>query len=193
MVIAYDGPGEQFRPRFHLVTQYLTQRGFGVFVPNTRGSSGYGTAFLNLDNATHRPDVVKDYVEAVHYLVEQKTATPGKIFGFGRKYGATILLRAVQNNPELLAAAAEADAIMNFPEFINGAPAILATNVETEFGTVSQESLMKELSPIHFLSEIKIPLLAFQSEKAYRDWETDRKSTRLNSSHEIPSRMPSSA
>ena len=28
---------------------------------------------------------------------------------------------------------------------------------------------------------------------SYRDWETDRKSTRLNSSHEIPSRMPSSA
>ena len=27
----------------------------------------------------------------------------------------------------------------------------------------------------------------------YRDWETDRKSTRLNSSHEIPFRMPSSA
>ena len=30
-------------------------------------------------------------------------------------------------------------------------------------------------------------------DEAYRDWETDRKSTRLNSSHEIPSRMPSSA
>ena len=30
-------------------------------------------------------------------------------------------------------------------------------------------------------------------ETTYRDWETDRKSTRLNSSHEIPSRMPSSA
>ena len=29
--------------------------------------------------------------------------------------------------------------------------------------------------------------------RCYRDWETDRKSTRLNSSHEIPSRMPSSA
>ena len=29
--------------------------------------------------------------------------------------------------------------------------------------------------------------------REYRDWETDRKSTRLNSSHEIPSRMPSSA
>ena len=28
---------------------------------------------------------------------------------------------------------------------------------------------------------------------SYRDWETDRKSTRLNSSHEFVSRMPSSA
>ena len=30
-------------------------------------------------------------------------------------------------------------------------------------------------------------------EKCYRDWETDRKSTRLNSSHSRASRMPSSA
>ena len=34
--------------------------------------------------------------------------------------------------------------------------------------------------------------LAFAS-WGYRDWETDRKSTRLNSSHSGESRMPSSA
>ena len=33
-----------------------------------------------------------------------------------------------------------------------------------------------------------VPLLPL-----YRDWETDRKSTRLNSSHSAKSRMPSSA
>ena len=32
-----------------------------------------------------------------------------------------------------------------------------------------------------------------QAVKQYRDWETDRKSTRLNSSHRSLSRMPSSA
>ena len=31
------------------------------------------------------------------------------------------------------------------------------------------------------------------AERQYRDWETDRKSTRLNSSHSAKSRMPSSA
>ena len=34
---------------------------------------------------------------------------------------------------------------------------------------------------------------AFILENSYRDWETDRKSTRLNSSHSAKSRMPSSA
>ena len=31
------------------------------------------------------------------------------------------------------------------------------------------------------------------TKEQYRDWETDRKSTRLNSSHSAKSRMPSSA
>ena len=35
------------------------------------------------------------------------------------------------------------------------------------------------------------PMMGFTT--AYRDWETDRKSTRLNSSHITRSRMPSSA
>ena len=35
--------------------------------------------------------------------------------------------------------------------------------------------------------------LGIKGVRTYRDWETDRKSTRLNSSHEIPYRMPSSA
>ena len=33
----------------------------------------------------------------------------------------------------------------------------------------------------------------YKDQGAYRDWETDRKSTRLNSSHRSLSRMPSSA
>ena len=41
--------------------------------------------------------------------------------------------------------------------------------------------------------EAEISEQTAQTVTAYRDWETDRKSTRLNSSHEIPSRMPSSA
>ena len=37
------------------------------------------------------------------------------------------------------------------------------------------------------------PTLSLAHQNRYRDWETDRKSTRLNSSHRSLSRMPSSA
>ena len=47
------------------------------------------------------------------------------------------------------------------------------------------------------VSELKRLLIEKQeqptTDQPYRDWETDRKSTRLNSSHSGESRMPSSA
>ena len=49
------------------------------------------------------------------------------------------------------------------------------------------------MSKGHSLSERMILLHLMEDVGMYRDWETDRKSTRLNSIHEIPSRMPSSA
>ena len=44
--------------------------------------------------------------------------------------------------------------------------------------------------------KLNIPLVKDKDRRRmtqYRDWETDRKSTRLNSSHSAKSRMPSSA
>ena len=40
---------------------------------------------------------------------------------------------------------------------------------------------------------LKDPITKVIANPKYRDWETDRKSTRLNSSHRSLSRMPSSA
>ena len=55
---------------------------------------------------------------------------------------------------------------------------------------VSKNDTKSDRLPWHCSRDISA---LFISINYYRDWETDRKSTRLNSSHEIPSRMPSSA
>ena len=46
---------------------------------------------------------------------------------------------------------------------------------------------------VNNLTEVKNQYIYVLVDEAYRDWETDRKSTRLNSSHRSLSRMPSSA
>ena len=63
-------------------------------------------------------------------------------------------------------------------------------DLQGEFG-VLHHKLMNNFYDSH-LYYIYEYLLTEQA-KVYRDWETDRKSTRLNSSHSAKSRMPSSA
>ena len=46
--------------------------------------------------------------------------------------------------------------------------------------------------PKHYTDKVS-GIECIQVTQHYRDWETDRKSTRLNSSHSAKSRMPSSA
>ena len=59
--------------------------------------------------------------------------------------------------------------------------------VECEAGVQAyiQQTLFDEEALKEMIASFPLP--------AYRDWETDRKSTRLNSSHITRSRMPSSA
>ena len=45
----------------------------------------------------------------------------------------------------------------------------------------------------HIFKEYKKVTSLCEMSGGYRDWETDRKSTRLNSSHSGETRMPSSA
>ena len=52
---------------------------------------------------------------------------------------------------------------------------------------------VKDVMDMAKISSLNNLAIAKNDDALYRDWETDRKSTRLNSSHEIPSRMPSSA
>ena len=59
---------------------------------------------------------------------------------------------------------------------------------------LEHDSVMKH--GIEIADEVLRPELDFVNvikKYGYRDWETDRKSTRLNSSHSAKSRMPSSA
>ena len=80
------------------------------------------------------------------------------------------------------------------PEFDNigmeGVPAVQLFNSDLfkSNGSIKVDSILG-YNPRYFNWKTNIDRV----HGAYRDWETDRKSTRLNSSHSAKSRMPSSA
>ena len=63
-----------------------------------------------------------------------------------------------------------------------------------DFLNLPPKDLLNTISTIQkYLKKNHIPNKSNLNIRRYRDWETDRKSTRLNSSHSAKSRMPSSA
>ena len=73
IVNVHGGPESQSRPAFAPVTQYLLGRGYAVFFPNVRGSTGYGKAYTHLDDVGLRMDSVEDLAYAAHWLREAAT------------------------------------------------------------------------------------------------------------------------
>ena len=69
-------------------------------------------------------------------------------------------------------------------------PAYDSDRVRQVFGNLSID---KARLPSSGLTKIGVPSFVAEWLLRYRDWETDRKSTRLNSSHSRAARMPSSA
>ena len=82
-----------------------------------------------------------------------------------------------------------------FHFFINGR--ILRGFIALAFGLFRTYDIIHACVPVQLESNIPAFFLKLFGKKVimgwYRDWETDRKSTRLNSSHSAKSRMPSSA
>ena len=60
--------------------------------------------------------------------------------------------------------------------------------IQNKVYKLKKDALVTKDIPLKASQEIEIVM-----DVVYRDWETDRKSTRLNSSHSGESRMPSSA
>ena len=69
-----------------------------------RGSTGYGTAYMNLDNTTKRMDSVADLAHAAHWLRDQKKGDPKRLAVYGGSYGGFMVLAQVTHYPDLWAA-----------------------------------------------------------------------------------------
>lgn len=156
---AHGGPENQFRPGFIRNFQYLALNGYGIFAINPRGSSGYGQAFLDMDNYKNRWKSVKDYETAARWLISEGYADPKKIAIKGGSYGGFMTLAALTTNPDLYAAGIDEVGIANFVTFLKNTAPYRRALRESEYGPLSDSAFLMEISPISHVDKIKAPLL----------------------------------
>ena len=156
-VNAHGGPESQSRPGFAPVTQYLLDRGLGVFMPNVRGSTGYGKAFTHLDDVELRMDSVTDLANAAHWLRDQGHE---RIAVMGGSYGGFMVLAAMTEYPELWSAGVDIVGIANMVTFLENTGSYRRRLREPEYGSLEKDrDFLESISPIHKAERITAPLM----------------------------------
>jgi dipeptidyl aminopeptidase/acylaminoacyl peptidase len=156
----HGGPESQERPNFRQDYQALVDGGIAVFAPNIRGSSGFGKAFVQLDNHEKRFDANRDIQASADYLVAAGVGAPGKLGITGGSYGGYAVMVGLTEFPDTFAAGANLFGIVNFETFFAQSTPWMGAMSVGEYGDPkTQLDLLRALSPIHKLDRVKAPLL----------------------------------
>lgn len=160
VVYVHGGPESQSRASFNSILQFFTHRGFAVFVPNVRGSSGYGRTWIHLDDVRKRMDSVADLAKGVDWLIEHGEADQEAIAVMGGSYGGFMVLAALTHYPELWAAGVDIVGISNLRTFIENTSPYRRHLRESEYGTIEEDGeFFDQISPIHHIDKITAPLM----------------------------------
>lgn len=159
IVNVHGGPEGQERPGFNPLTQYYLSRGYAVFAPNVRGSTGYGKTFTHLDDVKNREDSVKDLAYAVEWLKEKGLADEKRIAVTGGSYGGYMTMAAITLYPDLWAAAVNTVGIVNWETFLKNTSGYRRRQREVEYGMLDRDiDFLRSISPIAKIDRIKTPL-----------------------------------
>lgn len=157
VVNVHGGPESQSRPAFAPVTQYLLHRGYAVFSPNVRGSTGYGKTYTHLDDVELRMDSVRDLAHAAYWLREKGH---GRVAVMGGSYGGFMVLAALTGYPELWSAGVDIVGIANLVTFLENTGSYRRALREAEYGSLERDrGFLESISPIHKAEEIRAPLM----------------------------------
>lgn len=163
IVNIHGGPEGQTRPGFLGRANYLVNElGIALFLPNVRGSTGYGKRFVGLDNGPFkREDTVKDIGAFVDTLARDPALDASRFAEAGGSYGGYMCYASAIRFASRFRAAQCTVAISNFVTFLEHTQSYRRDLRRVEYGDERdpvQRAKLVEISPMTHISEIKIPL-----------------------------------
>lgn len=167
VLYVHGGPQSQERPDFTWFSmpliQFLTLNGFAVFVPNVRGSTGYGLSYMKMVDHDWGGNDLKDQVEGLKMLEKDSRIDSTRRAVIGRSYGGYMTLTLVSRHPDLWKAGCDMFGPYDLPSFINRLPESWKTFFYLAMGHPEKDrEFLLERSPKTYMKNVKCPLLVIQ-------------------------------
>ncbi|HZT96352.1 MAG TPA: alpha/beta fold hydrolase [Chloroflexota bacterium] len=164
----HGGPQGQERPDFAWFSmpliQFLTLNGFAVFVPNVRGSTGYGFSYMKQVDRDWGGQDRLDHVFAMeHVLPNDSRLDVTRVGVMGRSYGGFMTLTLAARHPSLWAAAIDMFGPYDLFTFIDRLPPTWKPMTRQVIGDPETEpDFVRERSPATYIDQITCPLFVIQ-------------------------------
>src|SRR6185503_18745069 len=162
LVYIHGGPESQFRPNFNAFMQYLAlELKIAVLAPNVRGSTGYGKAFVELDNGLKRADAVKDIGAALNWIATQRELNAQRVALYGGAYGGYMTYAAMIDYNDKVTLGISAAGISNFTTFLANLSGYRRDLRRAEYGDerdAQTRDYLEKISPLTNAARIKKPL-----------------------------------
>ena len=166
VVWVHGGPAAQSRAKFRPDMQMLLSQGYAVLMPNVRGSTGYGRAWMEADDFGKRGIAVDDLVAARHWLAAQPGINPARIGIMGQSYGGWMVLAAITRHPELWRAAVDYYGIADWFTLLRDTGPWRRQHRALEYGVPGRhDDVLREFSPIHGAGAVTAPLLVAHGDR----------------------------
>lgn len=169
ITVIHGGPtDERAQFGFAPLLQWLTNRGYAVFVVNFRGSPGFGKAFMNAERHEWGGAMHRDVLEQVRYLVDRKIADPKRLAVFGGSYGGYETLVAMTLTPDVFACGNAVVGPSNLETFVDPKTLPPDWSPEALFARLGDPrteeglELLKSRSPFNFAAQTKGRMLIVQ-------------------------------
>jgi dipeptidyl aminopeptidase/acylaminoacyl peptidase len=169
VVNVHGGPWARDTWQFNPEVQFLANRGYAVFQPNFRGSTGYGRKFWEASFKQWGRTMQDDVTDGVQWLVKEGIADPKRIAIYGGSYGGYAALAGIAFTPELYAAAVDYVGVSNLFTFMKTIPPNWKPYLDMfreMVGDMEKDKVMLEAaSPVFHADKIRTPLFIAQGAK----------------------------
>ena len=162
VILPHDGPTAHDVPGFDWIAQSFASRGYAVFQPNFRGSTGYGEGFIHAGNGEWGRKMQTDISDGLAELVRQGIVDPARVCIVGANYGGYAALAGVSLQQGIYRCAvayaglSDLNRLIDDKDSASASDPMLMRNLKAEVG---QGRDLKLVSPIRFAGNVSVPVL----------------------------------
>jgi dipeptidyl aminopeptidase/acylaminoacyl peptidase len=180
LISIHGGPEDQFTPYYLGNWNYLLDPlGIALIFPNIRGSSGFGTSFLALDDGLRRQDALRDIGALLDWIATRPDLDAGRVMIEGESYGGYMTLSAAAAYSARISGAIDTVGPSNLVSFLEATAAYRRDLRRVEYGDErdpTTRAFLESIAPVNQSGKIVKPLLVFQgaNDPAVPRAETER-------------------